>query len=163
MKRISKTVFIRLIVLILLIALFGAFDEGTFEEIAEAQQNYPAPVIAGVSPAEAEPGESVEPSVTGKYFLQGAKLSFFPQIGISVNWVKVLNPENISAGIAIAQDTAIGARDVVVINPDGQNHTAKGAFYVKAVVLPPPVIISIVPNEAEPGESIELSILGVFS
>jgi len=54
MKKTTGKVFFRFIVHILLIALLSAFYVGAFEKIAEAQQNYPAPVITGASTGEAE-------------------------------------------------------------------------------------------------------------
>ena len=162
MKRINRTAFVRLIVPILLIALLGAFYEGAFEKAAGAQQQYPAPVITSVSPKEAEIGKSVELSILGKYLVQGATLSFSPPTGISLSWVKVLSPEKMSAEIVIAKDAPIGARDVTVTNPDKQSHTVKGAFYLKAPILPPPVIISLSPSEAKVEESIELNVTGKY-
>ncbi len=170
MKRFNKIVFARLIILILLLALLGAFYEGTFEKTVMAQQNYPTPVITSVSPNVANPGESIELSVMGKYFLQGAKLSFSPQTGISVSWVKVLSPEKISVRMDIAKDASSGTRDMTITNPDQQGCTAKAGFYIKAStlplpspsILPAPTITGVSPAEAGAGENVELVVSGKY-
>jgi hypothetical protein len=160
-RKIINKVFFRSIILLLII-LSDAFYEGTLGKVAEAQQQYPAPVVSTISPGGAEVGKSAELSILGKYFLQGAKLSFSPPTGISVNWVKVLSPEKISAGITIAKDAATGLRDVAVTNPDGQLSTLKGGFAVKTAPapLPPPSLAMITPSSAEPGQALELAISG---
>jgi len=156
------------VTILLLIALLSAFYVGAFDKAAEAQQNYPAPVITGISPGEAEAGESAELSIMGEHFLEGAKLSFIPSAGISVSWVKVLSPEKIMAGIEIAKEAPTGPRDVTITNPDQRGCTAKASFSVKTITPPlplpitltAPTITSVSPAEADAGETVEIVISG---
>ncbi len=155
MKRTSRTRFVGLMILILLTALLGAFYEGTFEKTVLAQQNYPSPVITGVSPNEAKQGDSIELSVTGKYFLQGAVLSFSPPTGISIVSQKFVNSTETRVIISITEDAPLGARDVTLTNSDGQSYTAKAVFNLGKVVVPSPAITNIPPGKTEAEKAAE--------
>jgi hypothetical protein len=170
MERFGGTICGRTVILVLLTALASVFYEGTLEKAALAQQNYPAPVITGISPIGASPGNSIELSVTGKYFLQGATLVLSPQTGISVKWVKVLSSENLRAGIEIAGSAPAGTRDVTITNPDQRGCTTKAGFHVSAVtaapastgILPAPAITGVSPAGADAGANVELVIYGKY-
>jgi hypothetical protein len=160
MKKSSMVFFKRVVRLLSVVLLLAAVHGGALEETVEAQQNYPAPVISRVAPTEIEVGKSIELNVQGKYFLQGAKLSFYPSTGISLSWIEVLSSVEMSAGIVVDSGAPIGSKDVIVTNPDGQHYVAKGAFSLKSAVSLPPVIVSISPNRVVNGESIGLIISG---
>jgi len=140
MERIRAKVFwTRLSVTIVLLILISTFSFGTFERVAEAQM-LPLPTIASISPNVAEQGQTLELSISGMHFIDGAELSFFPPIGVTINSVKFVSPMELRANIVIAKDAPIGSRDVTVTNPDWHSGTLRGGFTVKAVPapLPPP-------------------------
>ena len=143
MKKTTGKVFFRFIVHILLIALLSAFYVGVFEKIAEAQQNYHAPVITGVSSSEAEVSRNVERGICGGYFLPGAKFFLFHPASVTVNWVKIISAVELIAGIIINKDALLETRNATIGNPNGQSYTAKNIFYLKAVTLPYVVIVNI--------------------
>jgi serine protease len=138
MKRSRTKVFwTRLSVAIVLLILISTFSFGTFERVAEAQMP-PLPSIASISPNVAEQGQTIDLTISGMHFIDGAKLSFFPPIGITINSVKFVSPMELRATIVIAKDAPVGSRDVTVTNPDEHSGTLRGGFTVKAVPVPLP-------------------------
>ena len=138
MKEIRTRVFwTRLSVATVLLILISTFSFGTFERVAEAQM-LPLPSIASISPNVAEQGQTIDLTISGMHFIDGAKLFLFPPIGITINSVKFVSPMELRATIVIAKDAPIGSRDVTVTNPDWHSGTLMGGFTVKAVPVPLP-------------------------
>jgi hypothetical protein len=138
MKKIRTKVFwTRLSFATVLLILISTFSFGTFERVAEAQM-LPLPTIASISPNVAEQGQTIDLTISGMHFIDGAKLSFSPPAGININSVKFVSPMELKATIIIAKDAPIGSKDVTVTNPDGHLGTLRGGFTVKAVPVPLP-------------------------
>lgn len=115
-----------------------------------------APVITGVSPAEADAGENVELVISGKYFTAEAQISFSPLTGISIVSLKFASSTEIRALISIAKDATLGARDVKFTNSDGQSYTAKAGFHLSEVVVPFQAITNIPPGKTGVEKAAEL-------
>ena len=140
MKRIRAKVFwTKLSLATVLLILISTFSFGTFERVAEAQM-LPLPTIASISPNVAEQGQTLELTISGMHFIDGAELSFFPSTGITATSVKFVSPMELKATIIIAKDAPIGSRDVTVTNPDWHLGTLRGGFTVISIPapLPPP-------------------------
>jgi len=140
MKKIRAKIFwTRLSIATVPLILISTFSFGTFERVAEAQM-FPLPSIASISPNVAEQGQTIDLTISGMHFIDGAKLSFSPPTGITINSVKFVSPMELRATIVIAKDAPIGSRDITVTNPDGHLGTLTGGFSVISipVPLPPP-------------------------
>ncbi len=151
----------------LLIILTVTLMVGMVGKPAQAQQQYPAPVISGLSPVEIDTRKTSEVTISGKYFVDGAKISLSPATGTNISGVKWLTSDKIMASVVVAANAPTGARDVTITNPDKQSYTAKAALSVKPAQVPPsppnlpsPIITAVSPREVEAGQTVELSISG---
>ncbi len=86
--------------------------------------------LTSVNPAAGKQGETLELTIFGANFHNGATVSF-SGTGISVNSVSLVNSSRIKANISIATNAAAGPRDVIVRNPDGQQALGPGVFTVE--------------------------------
>jgi hypothetical protein len=131
-----------------------------------AQQQYPSPVIAGVSPSTIESGKTSDVTISGKYFLDGARVSITPSGGSSIGGVKWLSAETIVASVVVATNAVPGARDVTVTNPNQQSATASRSLTIVATSpsptpsVPAPVVTGVSPKSLEVGQTAELAISG---
>jgi subtilisin len=113
--------------------LTASFADGTS---ASTSVNVPVlPAISGVSPNTAAPGASLTVSVTGTNFQSGASASF--GAGVTVNSTTFVSSTQLSVALTIGTAAALGARDVTVVNADGQVVIKSGGF---TIVAPPPTI-----------------------
>ena len=80
-------------------------------------------------------------AITGTGFVSGATVSF-SGTGISVGTVSVDSDTAISTTISISPTAVVGARDVIVTNPDHGVGTCSGCFTVNTA----PVVTSLDPN-----------------
>jgi hypothetical protein len=102
-----------------------------------AQEKYPSPAITTISPNSGELGKTVELTISGENFLEGAYVSFAPYTGITITATQFLSHMEVRVTITVASDAPIGPRDVTIVNPDGQNYTLNGGL---ALVEAEPII-----------------------
>lgn len=131
------------------------------------QQQYPPPVINSITPSTIEAGKVSEITISGNYFLDGAKISVYPGTGITLAKFKWVNPGSIIIAVSVDSSATAGSKDITIVNPDKQSYTAKGILSVKPsttvtppVSLPSPVILSVSPSIVEAGQTVEITIAG---
>jgi len=113
--------------------LTASFADGTS---ASTSVNLPIlPAISSVSPNTAAPGASLTVSVTGANFQSGASVSFGADV--TVNSTTFVSSTQLSVALTIATAATLGARDVTVVNADGQVVIKSGGF---TIVPPSPTI-----------------------
>jgi hypothetical protein len=90
--------------------------------------------VISISPNRGQVGQTLNVTVNGSNFVNGAALAFSGS-GISVNSVSFVNATQLTANLAIAPNALEGPRDVIVTNPNGQSGTGPGLFEVVACGL----------------------------
>src|SRR5207245_1567192 len=111
-----------------------------------------APAIGSVSPVALDQGDSGKAfTVLGSNFQSGAKIAFVTSGGITVGPVTFVNSGQLNTTLSIAANAPLGARTVIVTDPDIQSATLSNAFTVR---LPAPKITSITPNSGGQGQNI---------
>jgi prepilin-type N-terminal cleavage/methylation domain-containing protein len=107
-----------------------------------------APTAISANPVSgAEGTAALDVEITGSGFANGATASFSGS-GIAVNTVTFNSGTSLTANIDISGSAAVGARDIIVTNPDGGIGTGMGLF---AVTLPTPTVSSSSPNNLGQG------------
>jgi hypothetical protein len=89
----------------------------------------PPPSLLSLSPASGIQAQSVDVVLTGEDFQEGAVWQL-NGTGVTVRNVQFVSSTTMNATMDIALDAEPGARDLTVINPDGQSATLTGAFTV---------------------------------
>jgi hypothetical protein len=87
-------------------------------EVSAPRYCHPAPSIAPAPPVALAQGSTVLAQVDGSGFRDGAVLSAGP--GVTLSSITIEPPARISFIASAEPRTALGPRDIVVINPDGQ-------------------------------------------
>jgi hypothetical protein len=95
----------------------------------------PSPEVATVDPPHVGPGTDVDLKITGKNFVQGAKVSFANQ-GIRTVSVTVPSSTELTVHIKVARDAKAGTESLFVINPDDRE--AEAPFEVTGKTATPP-------------------------
>jgi hypothetical protein len=116
------------------------------------------PEFVSVIPSAANQGETVTLTVVAEstHFAQGSTDVSFEGEGVSVNSVTVLSETVLTASVAVAEDAAAGQRDVTV-STGGETIVGEDAFEVVSVVVP--IFVSIVPDQASQGETLNVTIV----
>ncbi|GMR22697.1 MAG: hypothetical protein BMS9Abin37_1065 [Acidobacteriota bacterium] len=106
----------------------------------------PGPVVASISPASGQPGETLNVTIDGLNFQPGAVVSFGE--GISVNSVRFVNSNQLVANITVDSDiqNTASSRTVTVTNPDGTSGSLPSAFRI-ITPNPAPLITSLSPTQ----------------
>ena len=109
-----------------------------------AQAAPPGPEVTTIEPPSASPGFDTDLKITGKNFVQGAKVSF-ANPGIRV--MSVTSPSNteLDVRIKVARDAALGVASLYVINPDDSE--VEASFEVTGKTAPP---LSAPPSPGSP-------------
>ena len=112
----------------------------------------PAPKLTSVSPTAAAQGKSgLSVALTGSNFLTNPACSFGNDI--TVTSCTYNSSTSITAVINVLANAALGSRNVMVTNTDGQSATLSSGFNIVAGTNPAPSITNIVPNSGTPGQS----------
>jgi hypothetical protein len=90
-----------------------------------SQADPPAPTVTAVAPTSGWPGETLDVVVTGTDFT-GATAVNFSGTGITVNDYTVDNATQITAGVSIACNATLSARDVSVTTAAGMGTLSAG-------------------------------------
>jgi len=92
-----------------------------------------APDITSIDPESGQRGQTLDVTINGADFVDGADADF--GAGITVNSTSFVNATELTAGITIAGGASLGLRSVTVTNPDEQEDTLVDAFEVLAVAV----------------------------
>lgn len=112
------------------------------------------PIVATVSPNQANQEASLNVVITGANFTGASEVNF--GLGIITNNFAVLSPNQIMANITVTTTAAMGARSVCVTTPGGTSSLPDG-FVVKQAL---PVITSLSPDQGSQGATLDISITG---
>jgi uncharacterized repeat protein (TIGR02543 family) len=116
--------------------------------------NFVLPItISTATPPIVHPGQTAKLALTGVGFLKGAALSV-SGTGVAVSMVTA-SPAKIKATVTVSSGAAIGARDLVVTNKNGQMGICRGCLTVYR-----PTISGLSPNSFARGVS---KVAGVLS
>ncbi len=128
--------------------LYNGFRGWFIDDVSVSADPFPAPSITSISPSTVFPGEIV--NIHGENFFNGAEVS----VGGSV--VSAI----ISTNLAQIEAPALpaGSYDVTVTNPDGQFDTEVNGLTITDIL--PPQIYSIMPDSAEFGFSVPVTVFG---
>jgi hypothetical protein len=96
----------------------------------------PGPEVTTVAPSRVGPGFDVDLKITGKNFVQGAKVSF---ANPAIRVIGVTSPSSteLSVHIKVAGDATPGVASLYVINPDDSEVEAPFEVAAKGAVTPP--------------------------
>jgi hypothetical protein len=110
----------------------------------------PPAAIASLSPASANPGDTLNIVVNGTSsaesgFYEPAALwqyvnhiqASFSGSGVTVNSVTFTDPTHVTINVTVAANAAAGTRNLTITNPDGQASTANAVFTVNSSVVTP--------------------------
>jgi len=121
----------------------------------------PPPQVGKVSPATGEPGQDVRLTITGKDFIDGAKVGLSPDAGtLHLGPTRFVNSSQLELKVRLLPGAQPGPRGVVVVNPDGQSGERGQAFMVLAPPSDPPVLTRLEPVSGEQWKTFELSLFG---
>ena len=94
----------------------------------------PAPTITRLEPDNGQQGATLNVTIIGADFRDGAPLSvFFSATGITINSITFINATEIHINIRISADAPPGSRDVTVTNGDSGVGSKTDAFSVTAL------------------------------
>jgi hypothetical protein len=96
----------------------------------------PGPEVTTVAPSRVGPGFDVDLTITGKNFVQGAKVSF---ANPAIRVIGVTSPSSteLTVHIKVAGDATPGVASLYVINPDDREVEAPFEVAAKGTVAPP--------------------------
>jgi hypothetical protein len=118
----------------------------------------PAPAITSVSPTSGHQGTTIDVTVTGANFVNGAGLAVtFSGTGITVNSTTFNSATQVTANITISPSATVSSRDVTLTNPDAQSDTCVGCFDVR---LPAPTATSVSPTSGHRSTTIDVIVTG---
>src|SRR5206468_10896624 len=105
-------------------------------------------------------GQTLDIAVTGQYthFAQGTTGASVGA-GITVNGVTVHTPTTATVSVSIAEDAAIGARDVTLTT--GSDVVTKAAAFTVAPGTP--VLIAISPTSGQQGQTLDVAVTGQYT
>ncbi len=108
------------------------------------------PEVTTIEPSRVGPGFDIDLKITGKNFVQGAKVSFANQ-GIRVMGVASPSATELTVHIKVARDAAPGVASLYVVNPDDSE--AEAAFEVMGKGTATPAIPPSPSSPPPPGSS----------
>jgi len=120
-----------------------------------------APVVTSVTPSFGRQGETLDLTIDGSYFQNGATVTV-SGTGVTVNTVTFNSASQLVANVTIGGAAPTGLRNVTVDNPDASSGTGLNKFEVVTPTgNPAPIISQVTPNSAQQGEtSLQVSIQG---
>jgi alpha-tubulin suppressor-like RCC1 family protein len=132
-------------------AIFGGFSASA----TSAPITVPAPTVTSTSPSSGDRGaNNFNVAVNGTNFVNGATVSF-GAAGVTVNSVTFNSPTKLTANIAISGSATLGARDVLVNEPNGDVATGHNVFTVNELT-----VTAVPPSSAHQGASLNVTING---
>ncbi|MBD3182185.1 T9SS type A sorting domain-containing protein [Candidatus Poribacteria bacterium] len=96
--------------------------------------------VTNVTPSVLTRGaENKNLTIAGSNFANGATVSFSGQ-GIDINSTSFVNSTQLTVNVDVADNAAVGSRNIIVTNPDGQKYTATDMFRIESTDA---VVVSI--------------------
>lgn len=86
-------------------------------------------VITSVDQAQLQKGNTEILTIRGTGFVTGARVSLGPQINVDVPFA--LSSTSLSVRLFVLSSASVGARDVIVTNPDGKEATLYNGLYIE--------------------------------
>lgn len=122
----------------------------------------PVPAIAGVAPAQAEQGETLDVAVDGTGFFEGVTDVAVGGTGVTVDAVRIDTPRRLTATLSVAPAAAPGARDLVVTNglPGGGASDPAAFTVVDVPDRPVPTLGDLAPAEGVQGDTVAVTLTG---
>lgn len=119
----------------------------------------PPPEITTVTPGTGDQSETLDVTVAGSAFVDGAAVTF-SGTGITVNSTTFVAVDELTANVTIAADATLSARDVTVTNPDLQTGSAIAAFEVVVAAAAAPTVTEAAPASVPQAYEDVLEIFG---
>ncbi len=118
----------------------------------------PTPALTNVTPNNGSRGQTLDVLLDGENFITGGTTVVFGS-GITVNSVLVNTPQQMSVNISIADNAALGTRNIVVTNPapGGGSVTFINGF---TIANPAPVLTSIAPTSGLQNQTLNVVLNG---
>ncbi len=118
------------------------------------------PALTMASPGTAQAGATVNVVVDGAFtdFQQGVTTASFGG-GVTVNFITVASPTQLTANVTVASNASVGSRDIT-ITTNSQNVTLSAGF---SVTPGTPVITQINPNIGNPGQTLNVTVYGQYT
>ncbi len=117
----------------------------------------PPPVLTDMDPDNAEIGDRLNVTATGSDFV--ATPDFDLGVNFNVRGVTFISSSSCIVDLKVRNTAIPGTYDVFVVNPDGQGDILVNGFTVNAPP-PPPTVISVTPDNADPGDTLDITIAG---
>jgi hypothetical protein len=122
------------------------------------------PTLASINPSEASIGETLDVTIIGEntHFTQGSTTVYFGYYQGSrvatVNSVNIESNTQILANITVNSNVQTGNYSYFIHNSTDGHLTKYNGFYIDGIN--PPSIISVNPNNIEPGTTVDVTIIG---
>ncbi|MFC1851317.1 putative Ig domain-containing protein, partial [candidate division CSSED10-310 bacterium] len=117
----------------------------------------PAPLVSGCVPDQGNQDTTLDVTINGSLFLDGATSTF--GAGITVNSTTYQSSTELTANISIDAGATPGFRDVTVTNPDSKQDTLDSGFEVLAQA---PLVLTANPNLGYQTTSMDVIIKGNY-
>jgi len=130
--------------------------------------SFPRLEIVGVDPPSGNQGETLQVTINGNGFDEGAAVSFGEGVQVielvptalrRSRQVRALAQNRLVVVVQIDPGAALGSRAVTVTNPDGSTVTAPDAFLV-TTAAEPLRFNGVEPGSAKQGETVQVTLLG---
>jgi len=120
------------------------------------------PIIRSIDPEEGYAGDSLDMTITGSNFQDGAtaKLTMSGQDAIDATDVSVDSASKITCTFDIPDDATVGTWSVAVTNSNGQSGELTNYFIVHKAKETNPTVSSITPKSGYQGDTIDITITG---
>lgn len=124
----------------------------------------PPPYLVSINPNNGNAGQTLSVTITGAntHFSQGSgtyvDLYFNQASGTSVNFINIISDSSLSANITVPPTTYTGFYTVSVYSLIDDYISLINGFYVNGI--PPPALVSINPNNAMAGQTLNVTITG---
>jgi hypothetical protein len=103
--------------------------------ISGVPDDLPKPEIEGISPSTGRYGKSLDATIKGRGFVDGANIAFSHE-GIILRRIEFVNSSELKVRLQIRGDATIGYSDLTITNPGGIESTAQRAFRVVGKLYP---------------------------
>lgn len=114
------------------------------------------PVIDSIDPVSIYQGETLDITINGHFFQNGA-IASFSGAGVTVNHMHFISSTELTANVSVTGTASVGARTMTVTNPDAKFDTLIDCL---TVVSNAPIVDSIDPVTLVQGDAADITISG---
>lgn len=108
----------------------------------------PPPIINSVSPDHTSRGQTKSITITGSNFNSAAQVTI-SNSGVTVSPNPTVSTNQITVGLDLATNATLGATSITVTNPDGQRAQIGFTINMRAVILIPGIMGSVLKNSLD--------------